>query len=204
VLQSAVWAITRRRSVGVTAAAWGGRIAAVALMAVPIVVLPARGYEVTVIDFVLTFMIAAFLWTGAGQALKVTKIRSRLPALQARALARPAIGVPADLPLAEAVRRAQEARAGSLVVLTADGRPTGVVSEDAVRSTPEERRPWLPVGDLARRIEPGLYVGVDLGGEALVKVLNATPASEYVVVHPDGSIYGVLVSKDVDTAFKNA
>jgi Zn-dependent protease len=204
VLQSAVWAITRRRSLGVTAAAWGGRIAAVALMGLPLIVLPALGYEVTLIDYVLTFMISAFLWAGATHALAVTKIRSRLPALQARTLARPAIGVPADLPVAEAIRRAQEARAGSVVVLTADGRPTGIVNEDAVRSTPEERRPWLPVGDLARRLEAGLYLGVDMSGEALLKAMNATPATEYVVLHPDGSIYGVLVSKDVDAAFKAA
>ena len=31
--------------------------------------------------------------------------------------------------------------------------------------------------------------------------MNRTPASEYVLVEPDGSIYGVLVSKDVDAAF---
>lgn len=204
VLQSAVWAITRRRSVGVNAAAWGGRIAAVALMAVPLIVLPALGYSVTLIDYVLTFMVSAFLWAGATHALSVTRLRSKLPGLQARGLARPAIGVPADLPLAEAVRRAQEARAGSVVVLTSDGRPAGIVSEEAVRSTPEERRPWVPVGDLARRLEDGLYLGVDLSGEELLKAMNATPASEYVVLHPDGSIYGVLVSKDVDTAFKNA
>ena len=187
VLQSAVWAVTRRRSVGVTAAAWGGRIAAVALMAVPLIVLPALGYKVTLIDYVLTFMISAFLWTGATHALAVTKIRSRLPALQARTLARPAIGVPADLPVAEAIRRAQEARAGSVVVLTTDGRPVRDRQRGGGPLHPRGRRPWVPVGDLARRLEDGLYLGVDLSGEALLKAMNATPATEYVVLHPDGS-----------------
>jgi len=202
VLQAAVWAVTRRRSLGVTAAAWGGRVAAVGLLLVPLVVFPALELETTLFGYVIIFMIAVFLWTGASHALNVTKLRSRLPALQARQLARPAIGVPADLPVAEAIRRAQEARAGSVVVLTSDGRPAGIVNEAAVLSTPEERRPWLPVGDLARRLEDGLFLNVDLSGEPLLQAMNATPATEYVVLQPDGQIYGVLVSKDVNAAFK--
>jgi Zn-dependent protease len=202
VLQSAVWAVTKRRSIGVTAAAWGGRVAAVAVLLVPLVVIPALGYRATLVDYVITFMIAVFLWTGASHALAVTRLRSRIPGLEARRLARPAIGVPADLPVAEAIRRAQEANAGSVVVLTSDGRPLGIVNEAAVLSTPEERRPWLPVGDLARRLEDGLFLSVDLSGEPLLHAMNATPATEYVVMRPDGQIYGVLVSKDVNAAFK--
>jgi len=204
VLQAAVWAVSRRRSLGVITAAWGGRLAAVAVVLVPLVVIPALGYEATLIDYVITFMIAVFLWAGATHALTVTRLRSRIPGLQARRLARPAIGVPADLPVAEAIRRAQEANAGSVVVLTSDGRPAGIVNEAAVLSTPEERRPWLPVGDLARRLEDGLFLSVDLSGEPLLQAMNATPATEYVVLQPDGQIYGVLVAKDVNAAFRSS
>ena len=80
----------------------------------------------------LAFILAAFLWTGATQALAVSKLTSRLPALRWRdGWRRPAIGVPADLPLAEAIRRAQEAGAGSVVVVRGDGRPTGILNEAA-------------------------------------------------------------------------
>ena len=34
--------------------------------------------------------------------------------------------------------------------------------------------------------------------------MNNTPASEYVLIETDGSIYGVLVAKDVDDAFRAA
>ena len=122
----------------------------------------------------------------------------------ARTLARPAIGVPADLPLAEAIRRAQEASAGSIVVVTSDGRPSGIVNEAAVRRHPRGRRPWVPVGDLARRIEDGLMLPADLAGEPLLRAMNATPATEYVLIEPDGSIFGVLVAKDVDAASQAA
>lgn len=203
VLQSAVWAVTKRRTTGVIVAAWGGRLAAIAAVSYP-VLMPAFGQEPDVIDFLLGLMIGAFLWTGATHSLQVSKLRTKLPSIVARRLARPAIGVAADLPLAEGIRRAQEAKAGSLVVVTPDGRPTGIVNEAAVLSTPRERQPWLPVGDLARRLEDGLLLSANLTGEALLRAMNKTPATEYVLVEDDGSIFGVLVTKDVDAAFRLA
>jgi CBS domain-containing protein len=129
------------------------------------------------------------------------RVRRKLPALQARALARRAVAVPHDVPLAEAVRRAQGEQAGSIVVLDQNGRPSGIVNEAAVRATPEERRPWLAVDAVARTIEPGLILPADLGGEPLVRSMQKTPATEYLLVEPDGGVYGVLVSDDVDRAF---
>ncbi len=114
----------------------------------------------------------------------------------------PAIGVPADLPLSEAIRRAQEANAGSLVIVSSLGQPEGIVNEAAVASTPMERRPWMPAGDLARRLESGLMISADLSGEDLLRAMQTTPATEYVLVEPTGSVYGVLVTKDVDNAFR--
>jgi signal-transduction protein with cAMP-binding, CBS, and nucleotidyltransferase domain len=128
-------------------------------------------------------------------------MRAKLPRLQARTLARRAMAVPHDLPLGEAVRRAQEHQAGGLVVLASDGRPTGIVDERAVQATPSERRPWMDSGSLARTLEPGLLLSADLVGEALVRAMQRTPANEYVLVEPDGSVFGVLVSSDVDRAF---
>jgi Zn-dependent protease/CBS domain-containing protein len=204
VLQSAVWAATRNRTTGIIVAAWGGRVAAVAALLYPAILIPAFGAAASVFDYVIAFMIAGFLWSGATHALAVAQVRGKLPALQARRLARPAIGVPADLPLAEAIRRAQDANAGSVVIVSHDGRASGIVNEAAVISTPSERHPWLPVGDVARRIEDGLSLSADLSGEPLLRAMNRTPASEYVLVEADGSIYGVLVAKDVDAAFRAA
>lgn len=203
VLASVVWGVTRRRATGVIVAAWGGRVAAVAAVLYP-AAMPAFGREPDIIDYLFAFMIGAFLWAGASQALVMARLRSKLPTLQARTLARSAIGVPFDLPVAEAVRRAREANAGSLVVVTSDGRPTGIVNEAAVLSTPAERRPWVPCGDLARRLEDGLSLSADLGGEELLRVMGRTPATEYLLTEADGSVFGVLVTADVDAAFKAA
>ncbi|MGI8578237.1 MAG: site-2 protease family protein [Nocardioidaceae bacterium] len=203
VLQAVVWGLTKKRALGITIASWGGRVAAVAALGYPFV-LPMFGARAEIIDYLIAFMIASFLWTGATQSLAMAKVRDKLPSLSARRLARPAIGVPADLPLAEAIRRAQEAHAGSVVVITGDGKPAGIVNEDAVASTPQERRPWMASGDLARRIESGLLLSADLVGEQLLRAMNHTPATEYVLLEPNGSIYGVLVTKDVDNAFRFA
>lgn len=203
VLQAAVWGVTRKRNLGIVVAAWGGRAAAVAAIGWP-VVQPLFGLTPDVVDYLLGFVIGMFLWTGATHALQVARLRRRLPGVVAKRLARPAIGVPADLPASEGVRRAQVANAGSLVVMTSGGQPVGIVNEQALRSTPPERLPWVPIGDLARRIEDGLSLSADLSGEPLLRAMNRTPASEYVLVEPDGSLYGVLVTQDVDDAFRAA
>ena len=84
------------------------------------------------------------------------------------------------------------------------GEPVGVVNEAAVLSTPESRRPWVTVGSVARRVEPGLLLDVELSGEQLVRAMRATPASEYILVDQAGQVFGVLATKDVDNAFAAA
>ncbi len=91
-------------------------------------------------------VIAAFMWIGAGQSLKVTRVRERLPGLQARTLARRAIPIQASLPLAEAIRRADAAGARALVIVDHDDKPIAIVNESAVMATPPQRRPWVDAG----------------------------------------------------------
>ena len=201
VLRAAVWKATGDPHKGTIVAGWGGRIAAVAVLLYPVGRSLVTGAPATLTDFVFAAVIAAFLWGGATSAIISAKVRSRLPALRARVLARRALTVPHDLPLAEAVRRAQEEQAGSIVVLDAEGRTSAVVNESAVQATPEDRRPWLPVSAVARTLEPGLSLPVDIAGEALIRAMQRTPASEYLLVEEDGSLYGVLVTEDVDRAF---
>jgi len=201
VLRAAIWGVTGRPLTGSLVAGWAGRGVACLALTYPLLVASLTDTGVRLLDVALSFVLAAFLWGGASQALSVARMRAKLPRLQARTLARRAMAVPHDLPLGEAVRRAQEHQAGGLVVLASDGRPTGIVDERAVQATPSERRPWMDSGSLARTLEPGLLLSADLVGEALVRAMQRTPANEYVLVEPDGSVFGVLVSSDVDRAF---
>jgi Zn-dependent protease/CBS domain-containing protein len=204
VLKAAVWGATGDVLKGTVVAAWTGRVTAVAALAWPLFQERVIGTTPDIFDFVLAAMVALFLWTAASSALASAQARGKLPALVARRLARRALAVPDDLPLAEAVRRAREADAGSLITVTGSGRPVGLVSEAALVATPEERRPWVAISTVARTIEPGMSLPAGIEGEPLVRAMTEVPAHEYLLVEDDGSIYGVLSAADVERAFREA
>lgn len=201
VLRAAVWKSSGNPHQGTIVAGWGGRVTAIAALAWPLVQQRLFDISPTIVDFLLAFVIASFLWTGASAAIKSAKLRRRLPSLHARSLARRTLTVPHDLPLAEAVRRAHEQEAGSIVGLSSDGTPSGIVNEAALLATPSDRRPWLPVSAVSRTMEDGLRFPADLSGEPLILAMQRTPATEYLLVEPDGSVFGVLTTNDVDKAF---
>jgi Zn-dependent protease/CBS domain-containing protein len=201
VLKAAVWKATGNPHRGTIVAGWVGRICALLALAYPLAAQLLWARQATVSDYVLAFVVAFFLWSGASTEMVSARVRRRLPSLRARTLARRTLAVTPDLPLAEAVRRAQLEQAGSIVVLDSSGRPQGVVNEAAVQATPEDRRPWLPVSAVARSLEPGLTLSADLAGEPLILAMQRTPATEYLLLETDGEIFGVLVTDDVDRAF---
>jgi len=203
VLRAAVWKVTGNQHQGTIVAGWGGRVVALLALAWPVAQELLFTVKPDIVDYLLAFVIATFLWGGASSAIMSAKVRRKLPALHARSLARRTLAVPHDLPLAEAVRRAQEEQAGSIVVLDSAGRPSGIVNEAALVATPEDRRPWLPVSAVARTVEEGLVLSSDISGESLIRAMQRLPATEYLLVEADGSIFGVLATEDVDKAFSS-
>src|SRR5262249_16067487 len=145
--------------------------------------------------------IAAFMWMSASQALRSARIRERLPALQARALARRAIPIPSSLPLAEAIRRADLAQARALVVVDHDAKPIAIVNEGEVIATPEQRRPWVDAGSLAPTLDPDMIFAAALSAMDLMEGVRRAAAWEYLLVEPSGQVYGVLATADLDHAF---
>jgi Zn-dependent protease len=197
-LRAVIWKLTGRPATATIAAAWAGRVLAVAvLIVVPLWMGGADRY----FNWAWAAVIAAFMWTGAGQAIRATRFRARLPELQARRLARRAISVQASTPLAEAIRQADESRARAIVVVDHDSKPIAILNEAAVMATPPQRRPWIDAGTLARSIEPDLILPADLSGMALLDAMRKAPASEYLLVEPSGQVYGVLAARDLDGVF---
>jgi Zn-dependent protease len=200
-LRAGLWKLTGRSGYSTVLAAWAGRIIAIALVAA-VLTQPDNvyfgledGYGIWLIA------IAAFMWLSASQALRSARVRERLPALQARALARRAIPIPPSLPLAEAIRRADLAQARALVVVDHDAKPIAIVNEGAVIATPEQRRPWIDAGSLAWTLDPDMILSADLSGMDLIEAVRRAPASEYLLVEPSGQVYGVLATADLDHAF---
>lgn len=209
-LRAVVWKITGRPMSGTVAAAWVGRaLAVVTLIGLPLLThtgaLGTSDRDIsgmdTVTDALLAAILAAIIWTGAGNSLRMARLREHLPDLQARTLTRRAVPVEADTPLSEALRRANEAGARALVVVDGTGEPTAVVRETAIVAVPEHRRPWVAVSGLAQDLTDGMKVSAELAGEALLDRLKASPATEYLVVEDTGEIYGVLSTADVERAF---
>lgn len=201
VLRAVVWRVGGDPYRATVVAGWAGRGVAALALSWPLAQQVLLGRPPDLFDYLIAFVLATFLWGGATTAIVSARVRRRLPGLKARALARRAVAVPHDLPLAEAVRRAQAAQAGSIVVLDRHSRPTGIVNEAALLATPEDRRPWLSTESVARTLEEGLMLPADIEGERLVRAMQRTPATEYLLVEPDGTVYGVLASDDVDRAF---
>ena len=201
VVSAAVWRATGRRHTGTVVAGWLGRGVAVSvLVGVPFLVAPLLGREPTLVDVIWGGLLGAFIWVGSSLAIVQGGVQQRLPGVSARSLTRRAIPVTVDLPLGEALRRAEAAGARGLVVVDSGGTPVGLVAEEAVRSVPVERRAWVSVGDLSRRLEPALTLQAELDGQQLVEAITASPASEYLVVEANGDVYGMLAAADVERA----
>ncbi|MET7681761.1 site-2 protease family protein [Streptomyces sp. NPDC005423] len=212
-LRAVVWKITGRPMTGTIAAAWVGRALAVSvLIGLPLLTQSGAlgpdsahvsGMD-TVTDALLAAILAAIIWTGAGNSLRMARLREHLPELRARNLTRRAVPVETSTPLSEALRRANAAGARALVVVDAEGEPLSLVREAAIVGVPEHRRPWVAVSGLAQDLTEGMRVSAELAGEDLLDVLRATPATEYLVVEETGEIYGVLSAADVERAFVKA
>ena len=198
-LRAVIWKFTGKPATATIAAAWAGRALAIALLVIPFYSGRLSGGDM--VSTLWVAVIAAFMWIGAGQSIRATRFRERLPELQARRLARRAISVPASTPLAEAIRQADESRARAVVVVDHDNKPIAIVNEAAVMATPPQRRPWIDAGSMARSIEPNLILPADLSGMALLEAVKRAPASEYLLVESDGDVFGVLAARDLDHVF---
>jgi Zn-dependent protease len=199
VLRSVVWQLGKDPEKATRASARAGM--GLALVGIPVIVvgvLPAIGIgERDAYTVIVSALVGAFIYAGAAASLRRSQVVSRLPRVSVAALARPALAVPATMPLAEAVRRAHESAMRALVVVDVSGEVDGLVSEEWVRQVPAERRPWVPVADGARRLEPGLVLDAGLAGEPLLTAMQEHPATEYLVAGPQPR---VLVSQDVAAA----
>jgi Zn-dependent protease len=201
VLRALVWSITKSRVTATRAAAWVGRAVAI-LVALPGIFFPSAGWAFATGLFGIA--LGVFIWIGATQSLRMAVLQDRLPALQLPALMRPGLKVPADISVGEALRRAWEHQARGLVVVDGADKPRAIVDEHRVREVPPDRQPWVSIVDVARPLEPGLLLPVSLTGDELLAAIRAAPATEYLVVHPDGSPAGILATADLAAVLTEA
>ncbi|MFL6162558.1 MAG: site-2 protease family protein [Jatrophihabitantaceae bacterium] len=203
--QALIWRLTGSRLRAIRIASWSGRVVAVLLALVMLagnVVLhdqPGAQFA-TLTASVLGLAVAGFLWFGAGQSLRTAELTARTTTLQLHQLVRPAVYLPGDTPVAEAIRQLAAAQAGGIVVVDAQGRSRALVREAEVTRLPAAGRPWATVAQLARPLEQGMIISDDLPADQLLQTVRRTPASEYLVIGPDGVSRGVLATSDLARA----
>ncbi|HEX6969717.1 MAG TPA: site-2 protease family protein [Micromonosporaceae bacterium] len=195
-LRAVVWAASRDRHFGTEVAGWAGR--AVAVATAVLVVLPALAGTLSPFGLALMLLVAFTLWRGAGQAIRSARISRRLPFVDVRRMMRPIHPVPTGTPLAEAQRRGAAAGpAGALLGVTdSSGRLFGLVDPAAAAAVPVERRPWVAVDTVARSTATLPVLPADLGGEQVIRAVQARPANLYVVTAGE-DVLGVLHIADL-------
>jgi Zn-dependent protease len=198
-LRATVWAISRNRLTGTRFGAWSGRIVAVAVAVFSLIIdRSALGLAAGIFGVAL----AAYLWFGAGQSLKIAQLLDRVPNVDLDTLLRPGLLVPSDVSVAEALRRAWTGNARGLVVVDAADQPRAIVDELQIGAVPPDRRAWTELGSVSRPLEPGLVLTRGISGEDLLAAVRATPAHEYLIVNADGTPAGILATADLAAALK--
>lgn len=189
-LRAGVWATTGDKITGLKAAGYGGFFAAGVTTLLALAETRNGG------DYGLfTFLVAGFIAMQAQQAVRSATIARRLPSVVAGRLARTALVVDADLPVAEAIRRA--AAAGHpAVIFRHPGQADLVLSEALLAAVPEARRPWVPLSSVVTVASP---LDASLSGEDLLSALRRTTQGEHVVMN-GGRLVGVLRVADVAAA----
>lgn len=192
-LRAGVWGFGANSSTATLVAGWTGRVFAVALAASGLLIdRTSAGFT----SGLLTLVLAAYLWAGASQAVKVADLQRLLPDVRVTDLLRPGVLVPSDISVAEALDRLWRFQARGLVLTDTADRPNAIVDEMRLGAVPPERRAWTPLREVARPLEPGLIVPVDIAAAELLDRMQATPAREYLAVATDGSPAGIIATVD--------
>lgn len=196
-LRDVVWAASGREHVGTLVAGWTGR--GFALVVAILAVLPVILGRPDVIWLAWGLVLAGFIWFEASRSLKYAGMSRVISDLAVSDLLRPALLVTHDTPLAPALALPRDDRA-ALVVTDAHGAVAGVVRPEAAAAVPVERRPWVPVSSVAVTVDASTRLSPDLVGQPLIAALTDHPAEVHVVADEQGTVYGVVVTADVEGA----
>ena len=193
-LRALVWAIAGDRHLASRVAGWTGRGVALATAAAGMF-LYYLGI-VSMIAMVLALMIGVVLWMGATRSIQIGQLGARFHLLSVRGLMRPVVAVPTATPLAEALRRMDDAGAAGVVVVDSAQRPLSLMSEEAVARMPVERRPWVDVDVVCRSIDPETAWNPRWRGDEVIAAMRRNHAAEYAVMC-DGRFEGLVRSADI-------
>ncbi|MET1036325.1 MAG: site-2 protease family protein [Arthrobacter sp.] len=189
-VESAVWRATGSQERGTVAAGWAGRLIVIGLVAYFVGLPLVTGRQLDLQLTIVSLLVGAFLWAGAGQAIREARMRQRLPRVTVRGLMEPASAIASAATVEDIDRRLAE-RPGHVVLVAADGTPEAVVDGASLASVPTDVRAATPAGTVARALAPGAVVDVAGTGRELIAYLAGLGGSEYAVLD-GGRVVGLL------------
>ncbi len=197
VLEAAVWRITGDRHRGTIVAGWAGRVVAVGVVLWALGLPLLAGRSPDVVTVVWTALIGAFLWSGAGAAIRGGHTGRAVGQITVASVGTRATTVPATAMLADADRARSTVGAQDVVLLAPDGRAAAYVDRAAADAVPPADRAHTPVTAVAVLLPVGAWVDARLAGVELVRAIGAATQRTPVVVAVDGGRVTALV-KAVD------
>ncbi len=196
-LRDVVWAASGREYIGTLVAGWTGR--AFALVVAFFALLPVLLGRPDVVWLAWGLLLAGFIWFEASRSLKVAGMSRIIARLTVGDLLRPVVFVPHDTPLASALALPRHSDA-AVVVTDAHGAVAGIVRPESAAAVPVERQPWVPVSSVAASAGSGDRLTPQLGGVELIAALTSHPSPVHLVEDAAGTVYGVVVTADVEEA----
>ena len=194
-LEAAVWRVSGRRRTGTLVAAWAGRVIAVAVVLLVVVIPSMVGARLDLVTVVWGALLGALLWSGAGPFLRSAAHERAMEDLVLWRLAVRAAALPATATIADL----DATGSATAVLVDDDAVPVGYVEPGAAAAVPPEHRSTTPVGAVAVRLPPGVSVDGGLSGPDAVRAVaeGARVSPVLVVLGPGGSVYGLLRYLDV-------
>ncbi|WP_375483133.1 site-2 protease family protein [uncultured Jatrophihabitans sp.] len=192
-LRAVIWGIGGKEVRSTRVAGWMGRALAV-LIAVSGLIVDRTSAGVAA--GIVTLFLAVYLWSGASAAIRVADVQQRLPLVRVSDLLRPGLLVPSTATVDDALQRAWAGNVRGIVLTDAAERPTAIVDERLISAVPPPRRPWTRVADVARPLDAGTVLPVDIAATDLLDRMREHPAREYLMLAADGSPAGIITTAD--------
>ncbi|MHA7262277.1 site-2 protease family protein [Arthrobacter sp. TMN-37] len=192
IVESAVWKATGSQDRGTIAAGWAGRIIVLLFIGLVLGLPLASGRAPQITAVVISVLVASFMWSGAGEAIRAGRVRLRIPGLTAGRLKQPAVGLPAGSTVHDLRQLAAGQPELAVVLLDPDGRPQFVVDFGALADVPDEAAATTRASTAVRPLASTAGVAETAAGQELLNLLGSSDGFEYPVTDAHGTVTGVL------------
>jgi Zn-dependent protease len=198
VLEAMVWKATGRRTTGIKVAAWAGRVIAIGFLCSVLLANLGNTDSLNVGGLLWGVLIFSLLWPAASLALKSATMMERIENIPVEKVMRTAVGVAYDLSLIDAQTIAEQEGVKEVVVLAADGAPSGHFSVASANEVPPPMRASTSLSALTIPLPRGTEVSPGLTGmELLSHAREWWGKTDALIVTDDGDVVGIVYLAEV-------